>query len=266
MKSLEEENLLLKEEIKTLKEKISKEIETNYRKDKLLFQQNKMASMGEMLGNIAHQWRQPLMELSSVTMELQAKIELLGGVSNEEILEAIKKSNELTKFMSQTIDDFRNFFVKDREKIELKVSEQISAAINIINSSFKRNNIKVEIVVAKNSKIHGFRNEYCQVLINILSNARQELVSRNIKEPKIIIRIFEKDEYSIVEIEDNAGGIKVEPINKIFEPFFTKDKANGTGMGLFMSKLIVEDNMQGKLLVKNVEKGAKFIIAIPKSN
>ncbi|QDF30148.1 sensor histidine kinase [Halarcobacter anaerophilus] len=265
MENLEKENYRLKEEIKKLKREISQEIEKNHKNDKVLFKQSKMASLGEMLGNIAHQWRQPLMELSSVTMELQAKIELLGKVTNEEIIESIEKSNDIIQYMSQTIDDFRNFFAKDKKRVQFKITEQISSAINMINSSLKQHNIKLEIIVIKNSSIIGFKNEYSQVLINILSNAKDELVNRKIKDPKITLKIGEKEGKSIVEIEDNAGGIKIEPIDKVFEPFYTKDKANGTGVGLFMSKLIVENNMDGRLLVKNSSKGAKFIIVIPKS-
>ena len=266
MRDLVKENQKLKNEIEELKRKISEEVEKNRKNDKMLFQQSRMASMGEMIGNIAHQWRQPLMELSSITMELQAKIELLGQVSNEELLESIEKSNEITKYMSQTIDDFRNFFAKDKKRVQFKITEQISSAINIINSSLKQHNIKLEIIVIKNSTIIGFKNEYSQVVINILSNAKDELLLRGIKEPKIILRIGEKDNNSIVEIEDNAGGITINPIQKVFEPFYTKDKINGTGMGLFMSKLIIENNMNGRLFVKNGEKGAKFIIVVPLSN
>ena len=262
MKDLEKENQKLREEISDLKRKISSEIKKS---NKVIFQQSKMASLGEMLGNIAHQWRQPLMELSSITMELQAKVELLGKVSNKEIIQTVEKSNDIIKYMSQTIDDFRNFFAKDKKRVQFKISEQVSSAINMINSSLKKYDIKLEIIVIKNSSIVGFKNEYSQVLINILSNAKDELVRRKIKDPKIILRIGEDKDRSVVEIEDNAGGIKIEPIEKVFEPFYTKNKVNGTGVGLFMSKLIVENNMDGRLLAKNTNKGAKFIIVVPKS-
>lgn len=203
------------------------------------------------------------MELSSINMELQAKIELLGNISNEEILEAIGKSNEVTKHMSQTIDDFRNFFATDKEKEKFKISDQISVAVNMINSSLKQNHIKLEIIIHKNSIVSGFKNEYAQVLINILSNAKDILINRETDMPKIIMRLNEIDGYSIVQIQDNAGGIHIEPIEKIFEPFFTFEKKNGTGIGLFMSKLIIENNMQGRLFVENVKDGANFIIKIP---
>jgi len=261
--NLEEENKQLKNQIRNLKKQVIDEIRHNRQNDKMMFQQSRMASMGEMIGNIAHQWRQPLMELSSISMQLQAKIELLGTVSNDEIIEAIEKSNNITQYMSDTIDDFRNFFAKNKEKEIFKISDQISSAINIINSSLKQHNIKLEIIVQKNSIIKGVKNEYSQVLINILTNAKDVLISRKIKKPKISIRILQKENNSIVHISDNAGGINIHPIEKVFEPFFTHDKVNGTGIGLFMSKLIIENNMNGRLFVQNNNKGSVFIITVP---
>ena len=262
---LEQENQELRQKIRDLKKQVIDEIRHNRQNDKMLFQQSKMASMGEMIGNIAHQWRQPLMELSTLSMQLQAKIELLGSISNEEVLEAVTKSNEITKYMSQTIDDFRNFFAKDKEEEQFKISDQISMAINMINASLKQNQIKLEIIVHKNSIVTGFKNEYAQVLINILSNAKDALISRKIRNPKIIIRINQNETHSIVQIEDNAGGITTQPIEKIFEPFFTFEKKNGTGIGLFMSKLIIENNMNGRLFVQNTQNGARFTISVPKA-
>ena len=261
---LETKNKELQAEIERLKKQITDEVNYNRQKDKILFQQTKMASMGEMIGNIAHQWRQPLMELSSILMLLQSKIEFTGHVTNEEILETIKKSSDITKYMSHTIDDFRNFFKNDKQKEEFKISRQVNIAINILNSSFKQHNIKLEIVVHKNPIIYGLKNEYAQVLLNILTNAKDFLIQRKIENPKITLSINEIDNKTIVKIKDNAGGIKVEPIEKIFEPFFTHDKPNGTGIGLFMSKLIIENNMDGRLFIENTQDGALFTITVPK--
>lgn len=261
--TLEHENTYLKEEITRLKEQIVDEIKYNREKDKILFQQNRMASMGEMIGNIAHQWRQPLMELSSIFMLLESKLEFEGEVSSPDILETIRKTEKITKHMSQTIDDFRNFFAKDKEKEFFKVSNQISVAVSMLNSSLIQNNIKVDIVLQKKSVIYGLKSEYAQVLINILSNARDELVLRKIEKPKITLIINEIDKKSVVKIIDNAGGIKVEPIEKIFEPFFTQNKKNGTGIGMFMSKLIIENNMNGNLFVENNKEQAIFTITVP---
>ena len=261
---LEEENQELRQKIRDLKKQVIDEIRHNRQNDKMLFQQSRMASMGEMIGNIAHQWRQPLMELSTISMQLQAKIELLGSVSNDEVLDAIEKSNDITQYMSQTIDDFRNFFAKDKQEEIFKITDQISVAVNMINSSLKQNLIKLEIIVHKNTLIKGFKNEYAQVLINILSNAKEILLQRDIQNPKIVVRISENDESSVIQIQDNGGGITTQPIEKIFEPFYTHEKKNGTGIGLFMSKLIIENNMNGRLFVENTPIGALFTISVPK--
>jgi len=247
-----------------LKKNIKKEVEQNRLKDEMMFQQSRFASMGEMIGNIAHQWRQPLMELSSLFINIEAQLKLTGNVSNQEILETITKSNDITKYMSNTIDDFQNFFAKDKEKIYFKVSEQLNSSINIISSGMKKNDINLYIVIKKNSTICGFRNEYSQVIINILNNAKDMFIQRNIKEATIKVFIEDDGKNSILRILDNAGGIKTEPINKIFEPFYTQEKVNGTGIGLFMSKLIIENNMNGKLFARNSIEGAEFVIIIPK--
>ncbi|XPV68941.1 MAG: sensor histidine kinase [Halarcobacter sp.] len=263
---LKKENETLKNEIVLLNSKISENLEQNRINDKMLFQQSKMASMGEMIGNIAHQWRQPLMELSSIFMLIQTKIEFEGDIENSELIDFIKKSDEITHYMSQTIDDFRNFFAKEKIKVDYKISNQVSLAVSMLNMCLKQHGIKVEIVVLKNPKLYGFKNEYSQVLINILNNCKDALIQRNIKNPKIKIIINKKDDKSVLTIEDNAKGINIEPIEKIFEPFFTHDKKNGTGIGLFMSKLIIENNMNGRLFVENINNGAKFTITVPFSH
>lgn len=247
-----------------LEEQVALEVEKSRQKDELLFQQNKMASMGNMISNIAHQWRQPLMELSSIFIPIEAKIKMGREVANEELLDSISKLNDITSYMSATIDDFRNFFVQDKEKVKFRISEQINLSVNILAGSLKEHNINLDIIIRKNPMLVGYKNEYAQVLINIINNAKDILVQREVKNPKIVILIEEENNNAIVTIKDNGGGIKVEPISSIFEPFFTYDKINGTGIGLFMSKLIVENNMHGTLEVLNTLGGATFKITIPK--
>lgn len=233
--------------------------------DQILFQQNKMASMGEMLDNIAHQWRQPLMELSSLFIPIEAKIKLHQELDQKEILEAISNLNDITKFMSKTIDDFRNFFAKDKEQVKFRISDQLNLSLNILATTLKKNDIQVDIIIKKNPILLGFKNEYAHVLINIINNAKDVLIERQVINPRIEILIEEYDTSNVVvSIEDNAGGINKEAMNKIFDPFFTHEKQNGTGLGLFMSKLIVENNMGGSLTAQNSTIGAKFIINIPK--
>ena len=259
-----DEFLELEEQNKELEKLVAVEVEKNRQKEKIMFQQNKMASLGEMLNNIAHQWRQPLMELSSLFIPIQAKIDFDIELDKKEIKDSILKLNDITKYMSNTIDDFRDFFATDKEKEEFKLSEQINASLNIISSSLKTNNIMLEIIIKKNPTLVGYKNEYTQVLINIINNAKDILIQRKILNPKIKIVISEIKEEIIISVEDNAGGVKVQPIENIFKPFFTYDKIGGTGVGLFMSKLIIENNMNGKLLVENTKDGALFKIITPK--
>lgn len=250
-------------EIRTLKNKMKIESE---RSNKILTQQSKMASMGEMIGNIAHQWRQPLMELSSILINTEAKIRIEDKVSGEEILEAIDRSNIILKYMSNTIDYFRDFFVKDKEQELFKISEQITRAATILSGTLDHKNIKLNIIVKHNPLIYGYRNEYSQVLINIISNAKDVLVYRGVKNALIEVKVYQQDNMCITEIVDNGGGINVKPIKKVFEPFFTFEKKDGTGIGLFMSKLIIENNMHGSLTVNNLTNGAKFTVSIPISS
>jgi C4-dicarboxylate-specific signal transduction histidine kinase len=255
--------LQLEEHNKELEKKIQEEVEKNRGKDKLLFQQNKMAALGEMIGNISHQWRQPLMEISSLFLPIEAKLRMDISLEKDEILESINKLNEITKYMSNTIDDFRNFFATDKEKIEFKLLEQINSTINIISGGLKSHNIKLDIIIKRNPILVGYKNEYSQVLINIINNAKDILIQRKIENPYIKISIYEENENIITTVEDNGGGIKTIPIEKVFEPFFTYEKINGSGLGLFMSKLIIQNNMNGKLSAKNSAEGAIFKIIIP---
>lgn len=256
--------LELEEHNKELEKKIEEEVAKNRAKDKLMFQQAKLASMGEMLANISHQWRQPLMEMSSIFLPIEAKINMDIPLDNKEILDSIQKLNDITKYMSNTIDDFKNFFAKDKEKISFEILEQINSTVNIISSSLKIHDIKLDIIIQKNTVMSGYKNEYSQVLINIINNAKEVLVQRKIDNPKIKITITENRSDIITKIEDNAGGIKITPIEKVFDPFFTYEKINGSGIGLFMSKLIIENNMNGKLEVSNKNEGAIFTVTIPK--
>ncbi len=259
-----EDFLHLEEHTKELEKKIGEELEKNKDKDKLIFQQNKMAALGEMLGNISHQWRQPLMEINSIFLPIEAKLSMDIAIEKDELIDSINKLNDITNYMSNTIDDFRDFFATDKEKIEFKLLDQINSTINIISGVLKSDNIKLDIIIQKNPILIGYKNEYSQVLINIINNAKDILVQRKIKDPYIKISIYEKKDNIITKIEDNGGGINVIPIEKIFEPFFTSQKINGTGLGLFMSKLIIQNNMNGKLEATNTENGAIFKISIPK--
>jgi len=263
--NLEKETQKLTQINEELEKRVQEEVEKSRKKDELLFQQNKLASMGNMISNIAHQWRQPLMEVSSIFIPIEAKLKLEREVTKEELLDSISKLNDITSYMSATIDDFRNFFVQDKEKVKFRISEQINLSVNILAGSLKEHDIHLDIIIRKNPMLVGYKNECAQVLINIINNAKDILIQRKIKNPKIVILIEEEDNKAVVTIKDNAGGIKVEPIDKIFEPYFTtKEDTGGTGIGLYMSKLIIERSMGGILVVKNDKEGASFTIRLKK--
>jgi two-component system, NtrC family, C4-dicarboxylate transport sensor histidine kinase DctB len=246
----------------TLFMKVECGIQEAKQKDKKILEQAKLARIGSMISMIAHQWRQPLSELSGILMELETATRFK-KVDENHILTAIEKSDKMIDFMSNTIDDFRNFYKPDKIKEEFLVSLACSKAINIIDATLKNLGIKLNININKDKKIYGYPTEFSQVILNILSNAKDILVERNIKYPVIDINIDIKGILSVIEISDNAGGIKEENLEIIFDPYFsTKESSKGTGLGLYISKLIIERNMGGELSIYNNQDGAVFKIVI----
>ena len=222
----------------------------------LMVHQSKLASMGEMIGNIAHQWRQPLTYLSYNFMTLKE-------AENQNILDKTflnKKLDEATKqleFMSQTIDDFKDFYVPTKEKELFSLAKATSQTLELMQNSLQHDKIEVKLNIKEDLEIKNYKNEYKQVLLNLLSNAKDILVQRDIKSPKITIIINKKN----ITISDNGGGIDSKIITRIFEPYFTTKKGN-SGVGLYMSKMIVEKNMEGVLKVENSSMGAVFTLIL----
>lgn len=247
---------------KNLASKVAIGIEEGKRKDKAILQQSKLARMGSMISMIAHQWRQPLTELSGVLMELETATRFK-KVTDKHILNSIERSDKMIEFMSNTIDDFRNFFKPDKKKEQFSILDSCQKAINLINASLDDSNIKLVVDVKKDKEINGYPTEYSQVILNLLMNARDILVEKRVENPQITITIDTKGILSIVELKDNAGGIKYEHFDLIFDPYFsTKDSSKGTGLGLYISKLIIERNMGGELSVSNDKEGAVFKIVL----
>ena len=254
----------LEELNQSLEEKVKEEIEKNREKEQLLVQKSKFIALGEMISNIAHQWRQPLSELSSILMFIKFKYSI-NALDEHTMQTKSKEADKVLEYMSHTIDDFRNFFMPKKEKEEFYLLKSVEIVMNIISSALANYNIKISISIDENIKITTYLNEYKQVLLNIINNAKDVLIEKNIENPLIKIHAFEDSNYIVLYIEDNGGGILVEPKGKIFEPYFTtKEDSNGTGIGLYMSKIIVEKNMKGKLKVKNIKNGAQFALYIPK--
>lgn len=263
-KSLNELKNMINDMIDNLEKRINKEIKQRLAQEQLLVQQSKLAAMGEMIGNIAHQWRQPLAEISAIHMNMKVTYDF-NKFDKKYLNEKIKEANKLTTYMSQTITDFQNFFKPRGEKEIFSVQNACKEAAKIIESSLRYHEISLKFNTIKDTNILGYKNEYSQVILNILSNAKDIIIERKIKFPRINIEIKEGNNYSIVKISDNAGGIAEKILDKIFEPYFTtRYKTQGTGIGLYMSKNIIERNMYGFINVKNTDEGALFTIKVLK--
>ncbi len=232
-------------------------------KDSILIQQSKMASMGEMIGNIAHQWRQPLNALGLTIQKIKMYYEE-DMLSQEELDKAVDKSKVLINKMSTTIDDFRNFFRIDKVKQKFNIKDAIHDTIDLVDASLKNNHISIDITQTdKDIEFLGYKNELEQVFLNLINNAKDALVEQKIQDPKIIMKSFLKDKYIVIEILDNAGGISNNIINNIFDPYFTtKEQGKGTGIGLYMSKMIIQNNMSGTIIAENKLDGACFTIKL----
>ena len=260
---------LLKQMNKELYKKVEIEMKKNEEKHRISIQQSRMASMGEMLENIAHQWRQPLSTISVVASGIELKKEL-NILNDEELDDALKHIKNATQYLSNTIEDFRNFFSKDKISSNINIRSTINKTIDLVSSTFA----KEEITLVRNIQdinFASFENELIQVLMNILINAKDALENKQ-SQKLIIIKVKQHKNNIIITIKDNAGGINEDIIDKIFEPYFTtKHQFNGTGIGLYMSKLISEKHLDGEIIVKNVSfefnktlyQGALFKIILP---
>ena len=245
----------LQELNENLQLEVNRQTDENLKKDKILQEQLKLAAMGEMVGAIAHQWRQPLNSLNINIQNLDD--DYADNLINEKFIDKfIEKQTKTIHFMSKTIDDFRNFFRVDKIKKIFSIRDAINTTTAIAEAQLKNYNITLDIS-GDDFEIETLESELHQILLNIISNAKDEIISKRIEYGKINITI----EKNRVLISDNAGGIPNEIIHRIFEPYFTtKEQGNGTGMGLYMSKVIVEQNIGGTLSVRNKDDGAEFII------
>ncbi|MDZ7817589.1 MAG: cache domain-containing protein [Aliarcobacter sp.] len=247
---------------------IKNEIENSLEKEKLLVQQSKMATMGEMIGNIAHQWKQPLSVILMSNSLIKINQENKDFSTQSEINEAIENVDNSVKHLSQTIDDFRDFFKPEKEKSDFTLEYIFNKTYKLISSQFRNNNIEIFKTI-DNVSFYGYPNELLQVLINIIKNAKDALIQR--ETPRLIfINIYEENNKVIIKIKDNAGGINEKIIDKIFDAYFTtKHNNEGTGIGLYMSQQIIE-GMNGKIDVSNVNyqyedrnyTGAEFTISL----
>lgn len=237
--------------------KLKNIINEQKKKDELLVQQSKLASMGEMINNIAHQWRQPLSNLSFINMDLKMAIKT-DDINNKYLSNIIADSSSQIDFMSKTLDNFKGFYQPHRNKESFYLSHAVKKAIDIINPTLKEEKVSLNFIIKKDKKINSYENEYIQIILNLLSNAKDALVIRHIKDAKInIILNVNKNHENIISISDNAKGIEEKIIEKIFDPYFTT-KAKNSGIGLYMSKIIASSHLNAQIKVYNTDIGACF--------
>lgn len=242
----------LKELNDSLVIRINEEVKENEKKSNIIFHQAKLASLGEMIGNISHQWRQPLNAISLLASSLSYKLEHNMFKENE-ALESLHSIVENTQYLSHTIDDFRNFYKIDKYARRFSIKKSIEKCISILNASFIIENIRVITNFKDDELVNGYENELKQVFINIFQNSKDAFIDNNINTNRFIfIKTFKSKDRFIIEIYDSASGIEKKNINKIFQKgFTTKNETSGTGIGLYMSKYIIEKSMNGVIEVEN---------------
>lgn len=252
----------LEELNRSLEGRINRAIGDLRLKDQTMIQQGRLASMGEMVNNIAHQWRQPLNNIGLIIQNLQFSFDA-GKITHDELKAEINTAMDVIMHMSRTIDDFRNFFREDKQKGSFLVSKTVHRALEFVSAILTNLDVRIEFEDDESVTAIGYQNEYAQVLLNILSNSREACIERSTIAPRIRIRVTVENGRSVVTVRDNCGGIAEDIMPKIFDPYFTtRAPDKGTGIGLYMSKVIIEQNMGGQLTAHNTEDGVEFRIEV----
>lgn len=249
----------LKKNEEELEALVQKELEKNQEKERLLIQQNKLASMGEMIGAIAHQWRQPLNNVSLILHFIKDNI-LAKNLSDAELEHYIQRAKKQINYMSDTIDDFRNFYQPSKEKTKFDVKEAIHSTLGILQSTLEKYEITVNIT-GKSFSLYSFENEFKQAFLNIITNAIDALESMPAGARTVDISLTCKDKKGAIDIYNSGGAAPKRVLERMFEPYFTtKFENKGTGIGLYMTKNIIEKNMDGKITAHNEDKGVRFCL------
>jgi C4-dicarboxylate-specific signal transduction histidine kinase len=232
------------------------------KKDLMLFQQAKLAQMGEMISMIAHQWRQPLNAISAASIKLELKNEM-NKLTKDEIEDTMEFIQKTAQKMSKTIDDFMNFTRPNSKSSTIDFDDILQEISNIVLAQFNAHNIKINMKNEQHVTLVSKKQELLHILINLVVNARDALLDSTQEDKQITISIEQDEKSILIKIRDNAGGVAKNVIDRIFEPYFTtKEEGKGTGLGLYMSKLIAQQHLNGDLDVKNVEDGAEFTLGI----
>ncbi|MFZ2161273.1 MAG: ATP-binding protein [Sideroxyarcus sp.] len=245
----------------TLEQRVRSEVAANRDKDHLLIQQSRLAAMGEMVHNIAHQWRQPLNSLSLVISNILNDFRFK-NLTQESLEHDAASARRLIERMSTTIDDFRDFFRPDREQSSFDLATAIRDAVFIIEASLKSNHIEIETDIPPGLTVSGFPGQYGQAVLNLLVNAKEAILEHRQTGGRIRVALVQAGDNAVLSVEDNGGGIRDNILPRLFDPYFTT-KDQGSGIGLYMAKMIIERNMHGVISAVNIEDGARFTLSIP---
>ena len=247
-----------------LEQRVAEEVARNREKDHILIRQSRLAVMGEMIGNIAHQWRQPLNALGLVLANIKDAQEY-GELTPEYLERQTADARRLIERMSHTINDFRDFFKPDKRKEVFHLKDAIGDALGLVSASFKAHNIEIALDAPEDVCMEGFPNEYAQVLLNLLSNAREAILQRGVRQGRVALRLQTGNGMAVLTVADNGGGISAEALERLFDPYFST-KEGGTGIGLYMSKMIIERSMNGRIEARNESEGAVFTLTVALSD
>ncbi len=246
----------------SLKQRVLEEVKKNRQKDQQLLHQSRLAQMGEMISMISHQWRQPLAAISATSASIELKASL-NKLDNETAEQKAHDISNFSQHLSRTIDDFRNFFKPNKEKSKITYDEIIKSVLNIVKISITNKNIELHTDLHCHNRFMSYPNELQQVVLNLIKNAEDILLEKMVESPFIKIKTYQKNNTHILEVSDNGGGVPETVKEKIFDPYFsTKTQKEGSGLGLYMSKMIIEEHCGGKLDIFNSSEGAMFRIKI----
>ena len=245
----------------TLEQRVQEEIAKNREKELIMLQQSRFVQMGQVIQMITHQWRQPLNTLSLITQVTFLKCKK-NEMQTEEMEEFKTKTLEQIGQMSQTIDDFRDFFKQHKEKTTFSLSKTLQSLLRIVQPIFETSSIELSIIQMEDIEVKGYQNEFTQAILNILYNAKDALLERDVKNKKVELSLYKENNHIIINIQDNAGGIDATVIDNIFDASFSTKGEKGTGIGLHMTKIIIEQHMNGRIIAYNKDDGAVFQIIL----
>jgi len=245
---------------RTLEERVAGEVASNIEKDRLMMRQAREAVMGEMIGNIAHQWKQPLNNLALTVQEMQYS-HRDRPLTEEEMDRGTARSLELIQFMSHTIDDFKNFFSPRKQMVSFSLAGEVGRALSFVSSSYHTKGITLSKTIEEDFELSGSPNELTQVLVNLLQNAVEAFEGKKVYAPLVCVRVSRQQERPLIVVRDNAGGVEPNMFERIFDAYVTT-KENGSGIGLYMSRTIIERSFKGAISAANVDGGAEFRISL----